>query len=96
MKNQEQNVDQHLRIMHACEKGATGVYYGHRLVATFFYRDLIPTLTEMHAHEMEHYTIFSKLMGKRGVKVVFLPIVWCGGGIIYGVFTALLGRKRAD
>lgn len=93
MKNQEQNVNQHLRIMHACEKGATGVYYGHRLVAALFYRDLITALTDMHTHEMEHYNIFSALMKSRGAKGVFLPVAWCGGGIIYGVFTALLGRN---
>ncbi|WP_394559511.1 demethoxyubiquinone hydroxylase family protein [Aquipseudomonas alcaligenes] len=83
----------HLRIIHACEKGATGVYWGHRLIATLLYRNMLPQLNEMHRHEVEHFEIFGKLMQARGVRTVITPVFWCVGGILYGVITALAGRR---
>lgn len=83
----------HLRVMHACEKGATGVYWGHRAVARVFYRDMIVQLDEMHGHEVSHYAIFGELMKARGVRTVIAPVFWCAGGIVYGVVTALAGRR---
>lgn len=83
----------HLRVMHACEKGATGVYWGHRAIATVFYRSLVPQLTQMHAHEMEHFALFSALMKERGVRGVFAPILWCAGGIAYGMVTGMGGPR---
>lgn len=83
----------YLRIMHACEKGATGVYWGHRLVASLFFRDLVPQLTEMHGHEVEHFAVFGRLMRARAVRPVVGPVLWCAGGIGYGVLTALGGRR---
>ncbi|AXQ27199.1 hypothetical protein D0B54_00170 [Solimonas sp. K1W22B-7] len=85
--------DRHLRVIHACEKGATGVYWGHRLIAFAFYRDLIPQLTLMHAHETEHYALFGELIRQKRTRRVPFPVLWCGGGILYGVFTALFGRR---
>ncbi|CAN0481145.1 unnamed protein product, partial [Phaeothamnion confervicola] len=79
--------------MHACEKGATGVYWGHRAVARVFYRDMIVQLDEMHGHEVSHYAIFGELMMARGVRTVIAPVFWCAGGIVYGVVTALAGRR---
>jgi 3-demethoxyubiquinol 3-hydroxylase len=79
--------------MHACEKGATGVYWGHRAVARVFYRDMIVHLDEMHGHEVEHYAIFGRLMKARGVRAVVAPVFWCAGGIAYGALTALAGRR---
>lgn len=85
--------NRHLRVMHACEKGATGVYWGHRLVAAIFFRDLIPQLSQMHAHEQEHFALFGNLMMARRTRTVMLPVLWCAGGIIYGFITALGGRQ---
>lgn len=85
--------NRHLRVIHACEKGATGVYWGHRLVATLFFRDLIPQLLQMHAHEVEHFALFGALMKDRRARTVLFPFLWCAGGIIYGFFTALGGRQ---
>jgi ubiquinone biosynthesis monooxygenase Coq7 len=84
---------QHLRVMHACEKGATGVYWGHRAVASIFYRSLIPQLTQMHAHEVEHFALFGALMKRRGIRGVFAPVLWCAGGIIYGIATGIGGPR---
>jgi 3-demethoxyubiquinol 3-hydroxylase len=82
----------HLRVIHACEKGATGVYWGHRLVAWLFFRDLIPPLSQMHVHEMEHYAIFGAILKTRQIRAVSFPALWCAGGIVYGFLTALGGR----
>jgi 3-demethoxyubiquinol 3-hydroxylase len=85
--------DRHLRVIHACEKGATGVYWGHRAVASVLFRDLVPQLNQMHSHEMEHFALFTELMKRRGVRPVATPALWCIGGIAYGVLTALFGRR---
>ncbi len=53
--SQNKEIETQLRIIHACEKGATGVYYGHRIIAKLFFRDMITTLDEMHRHETEHF-----------------------------------------
>eukprot|EP01041_Mallomonas_annulata_P039512 gene39512-63214_t len=79
--------------MHACEKGATGVYWGHRFMASLFMRDVVEALTEMHGHEVEHFAVFGRLMRARGVRPVIAPVFWCAGGIVYGVVTAAFGRR---
>jgi len=93
MKSEIKLYDRHLRVIHACEKGATGVYWGHRFVASLFYPDLVVELTSMHQHETEHYQLFSNLITRKKAHPVSLPVMWCAGGIIYGFITALLGRR---
>jgi ubiquinone biosynthesis monooxygenase Coq7 len=85
--------DRHLRVIHALEKGATGVYWGHRLVASVFFRDIVPELSKMHAHEMEHFALFGALIRSRGSRKALFPVLWCAGGIAYGALTALGGRR---
>jgi 3-demethoxyubiquinol 3-hydroxylase len=93
MRSVDQQYKQYLRVMHACEKGATGVYWGHRLIASLAYRDIVPKLREMHSHEMEHFAAFGELMRRRGIRTVMAPVFWCAGGIAYGTLTALAGRR---
>lgn len=87
------NVERQLKIMHACEKGATGVYYGHRILALIFYKDLISDLDLMQQHEIEHYYIFREHIFRRKSASVLFPTLWCGAGIVYGLFVALFGRN---
>ena len=54
---------------------------------------MVTQLDEMHAHEIEHYEAFGKLMLERHVRTVIAPVFWCAGGIVYGVVTALAGRR---
>jgi ubiquinone biosynthesis monooxygenase Coq7 len=89
----EREAARHLRVIHACEKGATGVYWGHRLVAWLLFRDIVPQLTNMHAHEVEHFALFGALLRQRGVRHAFAPVAFCAGGIAYGFVTALGGRR---
>jgi len=93
MQEDRHIADRHLRVMHACEKGATGVYWGHRMVASVFFRSIVSQLSEMHAHEMEHFAIFGSLMKSRDVRHVVAPVLWCAGGIVYGVVTAMAGKR---
>ncbi|HQS58563.1 MAG: hypothetical protein B7Y56_11720 [Gallionellales bacterium 35-53-114] len=91
MSYKAEEIERQLRIIHACEKGATGVYYGHRALAKVFFPRIIPDLDEMHAHESEHFEIFGALINSRGSRKATLPIMWCAGGIVYGLFIALFG-----
>jgi ubiquinone biosynthesis monooxygenase Coq7 len=93
MSEDRRTATRHLRVMHACEKGATGVYWGHRTVASVLFRNIVKQLTEMHAHEVEHFAIFGDLMKSRGVRHVVAPFFWCAGGIVYGVATAMAGKR---
>lgn len=47
----------------------------------------------MHGHEVEHFALFGQAMRSRGIRPVVAPRVWCFGGIVYGVLTALAGRR---
>ncbi len=84
-------IETQLKIIHACEKGATGVYYGHRLVARVLFPSIVPALDEMHAHETEHFALFGAFLENRHAKKGLPPVLWCVGGIIYGLLIGLLG-----
>lgn len=86
-------IETQLRIIHACEKGATGVYYGHRLIAKLFFKDMVKALDEMHKHETEHFNLFGYFFAQYKNAVVLPSILWCAGGIIYGLLIGLLGRN---
>lgn len=86
-------IETQLRIIHACEKGATGVYYGHRLIAKLFFKDMVKALDEMHQHETEHFNLFGYFFAQYKNAVVLPSILWCAGGIIYGLLIGLLGRN---
>lgn len=88
-----EEIETQLKIIHACEKGATGVYYGHRLIARLFFPAIVPALDEMHLHEKEHFALFGAFLARRGVKQRIPPVLWCAGGIIYGVLIGMLGRN---
>jgi ubiquinone biosynthesis monooxygenase Coq7 len=42
---------------------------------------------------MEHFALFGALMRSRGSRTALFPVLWCAGGIAYGVLTALGGRR---
>lgn len=86
-------IETQLRIIHACEKGATGVYYGHRIIAKLFFRDMVNALDEMHQHETEHFNLFGNFLAQYRNAVALPSILWCAGGILYGLLIGLLGRN---
>ena len=87
------DIETQLRIIHACEKGATGVYYGHRLVAKLFFKDMLSHLDEMHQHETEHFNLFGGFLAQYKNTVALPTLLWCIGGIIYGVLIGLFGKN---
>ena len=58
------SIEKELRIMHACELGAVGVYRGHKCVARYFFRTNLAELDNMRFHEKDHAEIFSSLLKK--------------------------------
>lgn len=91
LENRE--IETQLRIIHACEKGATGVYYGHRIIAKLFFADIVIDLDQMHQHETEHFNLFGNFLTQYKTSITLPSIFWCVGGIIYGTFIGILGRN---
>jgi demethoxyubiquinone hydroxylase (CLK1/Coq7/Cat5 family) len=82
-----------LRVMHACEQGAIGVYRGHKCAARYFFRNSLPQLDEMRLHEGKHLQIFAALLAERGLRTCYGFRLWFFGGLIYGALVGLLGRR---
>ncbi len=87
------DIAQELRVMHACENGAIGVYRGHKCVARYFYRKQIEKLDEMRLHEKGHANIFQGLLKEYGSRKCYLSSLWFFGGLLYGVAIGAFGIK---
>jgi ubiquinone biosynthesis monooxygenase Coq7 len=84
------NVDvaRELRVMHACERGAVGVYRGHKCVSRYFFRATLEQLDAMRSHERGHAEIFAQVLADRGWRRCYLSGLW-----FYGVAVGMLGLK---
>ena len=87
------DIGKELRIMHACERGATGVYRGHKCVARYFFRTNLNQLDGMRNHEIEHAMIFEQLLADKKVRKCFGSSMFFWGGLFYGVFIGLFGLR---
>lgn len=87
------NVEKELRIMHACELGAVGVYRGHKCVARYFFRATLSELDNLRSHERDHASLFRSLLNERGGRLCFAHQLFFIGGLFYGVIVGLLGIK---
>jgi len=87
------NVATELKIMHACELGATGVYRGHKCVARYFFRRTLGDLDHMRSHEVTHADIFMKLIQERNYSPCLAYSLFFWGGLFYGVAIGILGLK---
>lgn len=87
------DINRELRVMHACEKGATGVYRGHKCVARYFFRKNLGEIDTMRAQEREHSNIFEKLLSERNSRTCYFSNMFFWGGLLYGVFIGLFGLK---
>lgn len=88
-----QEVERIIRVDHAGERGAIGIYSAQLFVARFLFRDLVPDLQKMLCHEREHFCTFNRLLEKRGIRHCYGLAFWASGGAILGTITALLGRN---
>ena len=87
------SIEKELRIMHACELGAVGVYRGHKCVARYFFRTNIFELATMRFPESDHAHIFRNLLTENNARLCFLYQLFFVGGLFYGVVVGLLGLK---
>jgi demethoxyubiquinone hydroxylase (CLK1/Coq7/Cat5 family) len=87
------SIEKELRIMHACELGAVGVYRGHKCVARYFFSANLPDLDNMRFHEKDHAAIFRRLLQERNARLCFAYQMFFIGGLLYGVIVGLLGLK---
>lgn len=86
-------VERIIRVDHAGERGAIGIYSAQLLVARVLYKDLVMVLEEMLSHEHEHYGTFNRLLKARGIRHCYGLTIWALGGWSLGIITALLGRN---
>jgi ubiquinone biosynthesis monooxygenase Coq7 len=82
-----------IRVDHAGERGAIGIYSAQLLVARALYKDMVPVLEGMLRHEREHFFIFNRLLNSRGIRHCYGLAFWAFGGAMLGTVTALLGRN---
>lgn len=87
------SIEKELRIMHACELGAVGVYRGHKCAARYFFRATLSDLDDMRSHEKNHASIFRSLLKERNGRLCFGHQLFFVGGLFYGVLVGLLGLK---
>jgi ubiquinone biosynthesis monooxygenase Coq7 len=86
-------IERIIRVDHAGERGAIGVYSAQLLVVRVLHKDLVIVLEEMLSHEREHYGTFSRLLKVRGIRHCYGLPLWALGGWVLGIITALLGRN---
>jgi len=82
-----------LKVNHAGEFGAIGIYSGQIAVARFIAPSLVPELVEFRSHERRHREIFGAELARRGRRRC--RSYWlCGfGGLALGLMTGVLGRS---
>lgn len=86
-------VDRIIRVDHAGERGAIGIYSAQLSVARILYKDLVPILEDMLLHERKHFAIFDQLLKGRRIRHCYGLGLWAIGGATLGTITALLGRN---
>lgn len=86
-------IERIIRVDHAGERGAIGIYTAQLTVARILYQDLVPVLEAMLLHEREHYATFNRLLNNRSIRHCYGLGLWAVGGVLLGTATALLGRN---
>ncbi len=86
-------INNELKIMHACELGAVGVYRGHKCVAKYFFRANLAELDGMRFHEKSHSEIFKNELKHRNGRVCRMSQIFFWGGLFYGAFIGMFGLK---
>lgn len=85
--------DRIIKVNHAGEHGAIGIYSGQILMARLTARHMIGELAEFRSHEQRHRAIFGGELHRRGQPRC--RSYWlCGiGGFVLGAITGLLGAN---
>jgi ubiquinone biosynthesis monooxygenase Coq7 len=80
-------------VDHAGELGAINIYKSQLLISRYLYKDIVHELSEMLAHEKEHFETFDNLLKARSIRSCYALWFWACGGFLLGLFTALMGRN---
>lgn len=86
-------IDRIIRVDHAGERGAIGIYSAQLAIARFLYKDMVSVLEDMLHHERAHFGTFDRLLKIRGIRPCYGLALWAFGGAMLGTVTALLGRN---
>jgi ubiquinone biosynthesis monooxygenase Coq7 len=82
-----------VRVNHAGEYGAIRIYSAQIAVARRLWPDMVPTLQQMLADEIDHCAKFLAAMPARGSRPSRVMKLWSLGGALLGLLTALMGRQ---
>ena len=93
MKRNQRVIKRILKVNHAGEYGAIRIYKAQIFMASLFYKDLVPVLSDMLGHEINHCKIFKGHMVARRERPCLTMWLWSYGGFILGAITALMGRN---
>ncbi|MFL6587938.1 MAG: demethoxyubiquinone hydroxylase family protein [Luteimonas sp.] len=85
--------DRIIKVNHAGEHGAIGIYTGQILMARLTASKMVAELREFRSHEQRHRAIFGAELERRGRRRC--RSYWlCGvGGFVLGAITGLLGSS---
>lgn len=84
--------DRIIKVNHAGEHGAIGIYTGQILLARFTAPKMVDELRDFRSHELRHRAIFGAELERRG-RPRCRSYWLCGiGGFVLGAATGLLGR----
>jgi len=82
-----------LRVDHAGEHGAIGIYSAQIVISRLLWPDLTATLAEIRSHEEKHLARFDQELKTRNLRSCHVLPLWYLGGYVLGILTGLLGRK---
>lgn len=86
-------VEQILRVDHAGEQGAIGIYRAQLSISSILKRRCVVEIKEMLEHERRHHQAFEALLAQRKIRPCRAIKLWAFGGLVLGAVTALLGER---
>ncbi len=87
-------IERIIRVDHAGERGAIGIYRVQLRIARLFYNDLVLILETMLRHEQTHFATFNSLLQQRGIRHCYGLGLWAIGGALLGTLTTLLASIK--
>lgn len=82
-----------LKVNHAGEHGAIKIYKAQVWVSRLLWPELVPHLSSMLTHEIQHRLMFQEAMPPRQARPCRVMSLWGVGGAFLGFGTAVLGRQ---
>jgi ubiquinone biosynthesis monooxygenase Coq7 len=86
--------DRIIKVNHAGEHGAIGIYTGQILLAKLTAPALVAELIAFRAHEVQHRSVFAAELQRRGRRRCRSYWLCGAGGFALGLITGLVARAR--